>query len=129
MAFELRHLAAIALIFIVPSLARADDVTLLCMSEGGFSFTLRVDYTNKTVSEVNPDGSLRNTSPATITEGHISWDKFFENVELFKDRFGRFHFSGEINRLSGFASVTYERVGMQMPWTQTGRCGLATQKF
>ncbi|HUS24878.1 MAG TPA: hypothetical protein VM369_08005 [Candidatus Binatia bacterium] len=121
---------AVALILMAPSLACAADVTLLCETEGGGSFTLKVDYTGKTVSEVKPDGTLINTSPATITEGEIAWDKVFENVELFKGRFGRFHFAGQINRLSGNASVTHERVDTEQPaWTQTGHCNRATQKF
>ncbi len=130
MALASRSAAAIALMVLALP-ARGEVVTLLCQNrEQQSSFTLRIDYDRKMVAEVNSDGSSRNLVPAKITEGDITWDHVFQNVEVFKGRFGRFRFSGSVNRLSGQGRVTYWRMDTEQPaWTVTGLCGRAAQKF
>jgi hypothetical protein len=130
MALERRCLLAAVLISLALP-ARAEVVTLLCKipnSEG--SFTLRVDYDRKMVADVHPNGNSGTFVAATITEGNITWDHVFQNVEVFKGQFGRFRFAGALNRLSGQGSVTYDRMDTNQPaWTLNGLCSPAAKRF
>lgn len=130
MAFEPRHLAAVGL-FVFATTTRAEVVTLLCENPGTHeSFALQVDHDAKTVADMHSDGTPGKAVPAKITEGDITWDHVFENIEVFKGRFGRFQFAGSVNRLSGQGSVTYWRMDTeQSAWTQTGLCSRAARKF
>ena len=92
--------------------------------------TIRVDYNQKTVDLVQPDGSAKYRAPATITEGAISWNLTLpasgEPLAPAKP-----HFWGSINRLSGQGLIEHPHsdpsarghAGM------TGPCRRAAQKF
>jgi hypothetical protein len=129
MAFESRCLLAVALIMLAFP-ARAEVVTLLCKIKEGGSFTIRVDYDRRMVADVRSDGSSGTFVPAKITDGDVTWDHVFQNVEVFKGRFGRFQFAGSLNRLSGDGWVRYWRMDTsQGPWQLSGACGRAEKKF
>jgi hypothetical protein len=129
MALVSRCLLAVAMI-VLAFPARAEVVTLLCKVKDGGSFTLWVDYDRKMVADANSDGNSATFVPAKITEGEVSWEHVFQNVEVFKGRFGRFQFAGSLNRLSGEGWVRYWRMDTgQGPYGRSGVCSRAERKF
>lgn len=123
--------ATLAIALLMPtSPVQAEVVSLFCQAESGGSFRLRVDYDQKTVTELRDDGTPGQTMAATITEGTVTWEVVKENVEVFKGRFGRFKTSGSLNRISGQGTVTYWRMDTEQgPYGMSGPCRRATQKF
>jgi hypothetical protein len=120
--------AALAAALIVQaSAARAETVTLVCQNDGpapgGGSFTLRVDYDQKIVALLRPDGVAQYSAAATITEGEVRWD-----AALVGD--GKF-FQGSLNRLTGkgLANFPLPFAGQIMMGGMSGPCRQATQKF
>jgi len=131
MAAGFRCLLAITLIApVLP--AQAQVITLVCQNQESAAsmFTLRVDYDRKMVADVRTDGSSGEFVPAKITEGAVTWDHVFPRVEVFKGNWGRFSFSGTLNRLTGQGWVRYWRMDTsQGPWMLSGLCGPAAKKF
>lgn len=116
---------AIALAAIASS-AHAEAVTLVCQNDGptpgGGTFTLRVDYDRKTVDLLRPDGAVRHSAAATITESNVTWKAVLEGEKWFE---------GSLNRLSGqgLANFPVLYAGQVMMGGMGGPCRRATQKF
>jgi hypothetical protein len=131
MALGSRFLVLLALTALAAP-ARAQVVTLVCQSQerADSMFTLRVDYDRKMVTDVHTDGSSGAFVPANITEGAVTWEHVFPRVEVFKNNWGRFSFSGQLNRLTGQGWIRYWRMDTnQGPWMLSGLCAPAVKKF
>ena len=105
--------------------------TLVCRNQQQDStFLVRIDYDRKMVADVRSDGTSYEFVPAKITEGDVTWDHVWQNVEVFKGRFGRYGFSGALNRLTGQGWVQHWRMDTgQGPMRQSGLCSRAEKKF
>jgi hypothetical protein len=119
----LRSAALVAAFIGSASQAYGEVVTLLCVNEGpeGGSFTLRVDYDQRTVAMLRPDGTAYFSSPAEITEGGVFWETRPEGFDGMK-------FTGSLNRLSGQGGVLVPNKSAPSLHMH-GPCRRATQKF
>lgn len=121
---------AIALI-VLASPAHAEVATLVCIEESGGSFTLQVDYDRKTVALLLSDGTAYRSSPATITEGAVTWSLGGVGVVVPGDPSNPW-FDGSLNRLSGRGMARYYLYrddGLADLQSRVGACRRATQKF
>ena len=128
--------AALAIALLVQaSPARAEVVTLVCQqSEAnqaqlawGSSFTLRINYDQKIVYLLGPDGSVWFSAAATITESDVRWGNWaLDNRD---DATGNpLGFLGSLNRLSGEGVASFMQKGGRLR-VMSGPCRRATQKF
>ncbi len=125
--------AALAVALLVQaSPARAEVVTLICQNnyqstknnQGPSSFTLRINYNQKVVEFLKPDGTVWFSEAATtITESAVQWPSDR------RQRVGTIFFTGELNRLSGEGSVNFAETGDSFFTSVEGPCRRATQKF
>lgn len=125
------QIAALAIaLAVLASPARAEVVTLVCQNQDRpespeSSFTLRVDYDQKTVDLLASDGTKRFSSAARITASDVKW------YAAIKTGDGLF-FDGSLDRLSGRGLVNFPRSfgarGVLMQG-MSGPCRRATQKF
>jgi len=124
--------AAIAIALLVQAApARAQVVTLICQSDRsqsepydvratqgwGSSFTLRINYDQKIVDLLAPDGSVWFSAAARITESVVEWGSGEKQ-----------RFWGSLNRLSGQGAATFISERQQL-LAMSGPCRRATQKF
>jgi len=126
----LRSAALAVALLVQASPARAEVVTLICQGESiepqhrawGTSFTLRINYDQKIVDLLGPNGTVWFSAAATITESSVSWDKWNYSSGYAPG------FMGSLNRLSGhgLATFRYENESMR---SMSGPCRRATQKF
>jgi hypothetical protein len=116
--------AILAIFLFLPfSPARAETVVLVCQNTAGGSFTLRVDYDQKTVSLLYRGGATYVSAPADITEAQVSWDARMEKYAGLK-------FSGRVNRLSSEASMNFPSDiggGQLITGVMSGPCRPAAQ--
>lgn len=129
--------AALAISFLFwASPTRAESITLICettseitpsSNNDSWTLTLRVDYHREVVELLNPDGTVKMSGAATVTESNVTWSGDNTMVPGYDTR-AKTHFDGMLNRLTGHVVVgTLNYFDGHRQYG--GPCRRATQKF